>query len=226
MPKELPQPRHRPATLSESHQLPATQAPSNPRSKGRQLPTPTMTKNSAKANQTPNPLSKGRQLPTIERANRLPSVVEYRVGPRNPPKQYQFQKGQSGNPLGAKLRKRSIAPDLKAMLERALRQKVRKREGEKVLTKAAAGIEELVDQFAKGDRQARRDLILIAEKLDIDLTAGQRDALKTSVVRALSQNDQAVIDEYIEHCLAEREAQQQNLQHNSSAAEMTIETKM
>lgn len=225
MPKELPPPRHRLPTLSKRHQLP-TQAASNPRSNGRQLPTTTVAKKSlAKANQPPNPLSKGRQLPATEGANSLPSVVEYRVGPRHPPKQYQFQKGQSGNPLGAKLRKRSIAPDLKAMLERALRQKVRKRNGEKFLTKAAAGIEELVDQFAKGDRQARRDLILIAEKFDIDLTAGQRDALQTSVARALSQNDQALIDEYVEHCLAEREAQQQSLQHNSSDAETTIETK-
>ena len=27
----------------------------------------------------------------------------YRVGPGNPPKEYQYKKGQSGNPLGAKL---------------------------------------------------------------------------------------------------------------------------
>ena len=55
---------------------------------------------------------------------------EYRVGPGRPPKEYQFKPGQSGNPKGAK-RKASLAPDLKAMLERALNEKVKLRRGEK-----------------------------------------------------------------------------------------------
>src|SRR5712691_3437921 len=75
----------------------------------------------------------------------VPSDQEYRVGPGRPPKEYQFQPGQSGNPKGARRTPRSIAPDLKALFERALSGKVTLRQGEqeKIITKAAAGIEQL-----------------------------------------------------------------------------------
>lgn len=148
-----------------------------------------------------------RNLPAIRPSNALAPTNDYRVGPGCPPREYQFKKGQSGNPLGAKIRKRSIVPDLKAMLERALRQKMPKKEGEKVLTKAAAGIQRLVDQFAQGDRNGRRDLIQVADLLGVDLTAGASDALQESVTKALSQNDRDLIKEFFEHLLAEHQAQ-------------------
>ena len=93
-----------------------------------------------------------------------PTDQEYRVGPGRPPKEHQFKPGQSGNPNGARRKPRSIAPDLKALFERALSAKVTLRQGEqeKIITKAAAGIEQLVNQFAKGDRHARRDLLALA----------------------------------------------------------------
>src|ERR1700758_233755 len=79
---------------------------------------------------------------------------EYRVGPGRPPKEFQFKPGQSGNPKGAKRKKPSIALDLKAVFERAFSKTVTLRQGEKeqIVTKFAAGIEQLVNQFAKGDR--------------------------------------------------------------------------
>jgi len=113
---------------------------------------------------------------------------EYRVGPGHPPKEYQFQPGQSGNPKGGHRKPRSIAPDLKDLFERALSGKVTLRQGEqeKIITKAAAGIEQLVNQFAKGDRHARRDLFALAARLGIDVVAGQGSALEQSVAGALS----------------------------------------
>jgi hypothetical protein len=54
-------------------------------------------------------------------------------------------------------------------------------ERDMVLTHAAAGIEQLVTQFAAGDRYARRDLIALAEKLGFDLTAGQHGAIEKEV---------------------------------------------
>ena len=92
-----------------------------------------------------------------------PSDQEYRVGPGRPPREYQFQPGQSGNPKGAARKPKSIAPELGAILERSLNGKVTLRQGEKekIVTKIAAGIEQLVTQFAKGDRHARRDLFLL-----------------------------------------------------------------
>ena len=124
---------------------------------------------------------------------------EYRVGPGRPPKEYQFKPGQSGNPKGARGKPSSIAPDLKNLLERALSGKVTLRQGEqqKIVTKVAAGIEQLVNQFAKGDRHARRDLIHLAEKLGVNLVAGQGDALRHTVAAALSANDAALLDDYV-----------------------------
>jgi Family of unknown function (DUF5681) len=100
-----------------------------------------------------------------------PSDQEYRVGPGRPPKEYQFKPGQSGNPKGARRKPKSIAPDLKALFERALSGKVTLRQGEqeKIITKAAAGIEQMVNQFAKGDRHARRDVLTLAARLGVDL---------------------------------------------------------
>jgi Family of unknown function (DUF5681) len=128
-----------------------------------------------------------------------PSDREYRVGPGRPPKEYRWKPGQSGNPNGARRKPRSIAPDLKALFERALSGKVTLRQGEqeKIITKAAAGIEQLINQFAKGDRHARRDLLDLAARLGVDLVPGQGDALAQSVATALSANDEALLADYV-----------------------------
>jgi Family of unknown function (DUF5681) len=98
-----------------------------------------------------------------------PSDQEYRVGPGRPPKEYRWKPGQSGNPKGAPRKPKSIVPDLLASFEDALNGKVTLRQGEKekIVTKFAAGIEQLVTQFAKGDRHARRDLFLLTDRLGI-----------------------------------------------------------
>ena len=128
-----------------------------------------------------------------------PSDQEYRVGPGRPPKEHQFKPGQSGNPKGARRKPRSIALDLKALFERALSGKVTLRQGEqeKIITKAAAGIEQLVNQFAKGDRHARRDLLALAERFGVDLVAGRGAALEQTVAAALSANDEALLADYV-----------------------------
>jgi hypothetical protein len=59
---------------------------------------------------------------------------------------------------------------------------------------AAAGIEQLVAQFAKGDRHARRDLIALADRLGVDLLAGQHQALQD----AFAANHQAILRNYVE----------------------------
>ena len=128
-----------------------------------------------------------------------PPDQEYRVGPGRPPKEHQFRPGQSGNPKGARRKSRSIELDLKALFERALSAKVTLRQGEqeKIISKAAAGIEQLVNQFAKGDRHARRDLLALAARFGVDLVAGHGDALEQSVAAALSANDEALLADYV-----------------------------
>jgi hypothetical protein len=143
---------------------------------------------------------RGRKRPNAPRSlNPALSDQEYRVGPGRPPKEYQFKPGQSGNPQGARRKPRSVALDIRDLFERALSGKVTLRQGEheKIITKAAAGIEQLVNQFAKGDRHARRDLFALAARLGANLVAGQGDALEQSVAAALSANDQALLDDYV-----------------------------
>lgn len=121
---------------------------------------------------------------------------EYRVGPGRPPRDFQFKPGQSGNPKGAK-RKESLAPDLKVILERALKEQTRLQHGEKevIITKAEAGIRKLVNGFAEGDRHARRDLILLADKLGVDLTAGQ--PIDGALAAAFRATDEAIIADFL-----------------------------
>src|SRR5262245_1934444 len=132
-----------------------------------------------------------------------PPSEEYKGGPGRPPREFQFKPGQSGNPKGAKRKPPPVAPDLKLLLERALNAKVKLKRGEReqIVTKAAAGIEQLVNQFAKGDRHARRDLIALADKLGVDLLAGQRNIIQ----QALALNHQAILDAYVAR-LSEGEA--------------------
>ena len=124
---------------------------------------------------------------------------EYRVGPGRPPREFQFKPGQSGNPKGAKRKPVSIAATLKDQLERALNGKVTLRQGtkEKMVTLAEAGIEQLVNQFAKGDRYARRDLIMLTEKLGVKLAAGQADAILDALAGEVSRNDRSLLRDYV-----------------------------
>lgn len=119
----------------------------------------------------------------------------YIIGYRKPPKKHRFRKGQSGNPSGK--RRNLSAPDLRAQLQSALNKGVTVGSGksQKVITKGAAGIEQLVDQFAKGDRNARRDLILLCEKLKLDLT--NREALEGALDDVLTTQDVAILDYYV-----------------------------
>jgi hypothetical protein len=126
------------------------------------------------------------------------SGEEYRVGPGRPPKEYQFKPGQSGNPKGRRKTK-SVTLDLKALLERALSETVTLRRGEKdrIVTKAAAGIEQLVNQYAKGDRYARRDLIDLANRLGVDLVAGQGKRIEEALQADITANDTELLAKFV-----------------------------
>lgn len=125
--------------------------------------------------------------------------TEYRVGPGRPPKEFQFRAGQSGNPKGAKRKPRSIVPDVKAMLETALHAQVRVREGnkERSSTKLRTGLDQLANQFAKGDRHARRDVFDLAARLGIDLLAGQGLTPEAVDQSTIAENDAAILADYV-----------------------------
>jgi len=119
----------------------------------------------------------------------------YKVGPGYPPKQYTWKKGgPSPYPKGRPKKIPSMKPDLKKALESALNDKVvvTKDKKEVVLTKAAFGIQQLVNQFAKGDRHARRDLFQYAAQLGVDLHA------KDLIAEALGINEEAIVEAYVQ----------------------------
>lgn len=133
--------------------------------------------------------------PSVEETTQS-SDGQYRVGPGHPPLESQFKKGApSPNPKGRPRKNVGIAPDLKKALEEALNKKVKVKKGDTQvsLTKAALGVEQLVNQFAKGDRYARRDLMDMAKELGVDLLAGQKDKIE----EALSPSHQAILNSFI-----------------------------
>jgi hypothetical protein len=58
------------------------------------------------------------------------------------------------------------------------------------MTRVEIGLEQLLNQFAKGDRHARRDLMEYADKLGIDFLAKHRQTLE----QALTPNYQVILD--------------------------------
>ena len=88
-----------------------------------------------------------------------------------------------------------MGPDLKKAFEQALNKKVLVSHGNKkvLMTRLDIGLEQLLNQFAKGDRYARRDVMEIADKLGIDFLAKHRQAVE----EALSPSNQVILDSYV-----------------------------
>ena len=123
-----------------------------------------------------------------------PEENAYKVGPGRPPKEHMWKKGcPSPWPMGRPKKVPSMNPDLKKALEAALNEKVKVKKGDKevVLAKAIVGIQHLVNQFAKGDRHARRDVFQYAELLGVDLQG------KELVAEMLGASDQAIVDAFL-----------------------------
>jgi hypothetical protein len=119
----------------------------------------------------------------------------YDVGYKRPPAAFRFRKGVSGNPEGK--RNRAKVPNLDTHLRVALARPETIRSGKhrKTYTKGKAGIVQLVDQWAKGDRHARRDLILLSKELGVDLI--DRKALQSALDDALSAEDEALLADFV-----------------------------
>jgi Family of unknown function (DUF5681) len=119
---------------------------------------------------------------------------DYKVGPGRPPKETRWKKGApSPNPKGRPRNNAALTPDVKKLFEDALNRKVPlTRNGRQIaLAKLELGFEQLANQFAKGDRHARRDVFTYAAQLGVDFT-GKAQALK----EALAPNYQEILDAY------------------------------
>ena len=120
---------------------------------------------------------------------------EYKVGPGSPPADKRWKKGgPSPNPRGRPRKEQSMLPDVRTAFEQAINKKVSVPRGDKtvLMTRVEIGLEQLLNQFAKGERYARRDLIEYADKLGIDFLAKYKQTLE----QALTPNYQAILDAY------------------------------
>jgi len=124
------------------------------------------------------------------------AAEEYKVGPGRPPANKRWKKGApSPNPRGRPRKEQSMAPDVRKAFEQALNKKVPVPRGDKkvLMTRVEIGIEQLLNQFAKGDRHARRDLMEFADRLGIDFLAKHRQAVE----EALAPTHQEILDAFL-----------------------------
>jgi hypothetical protein len=116
-----------------------------------------------------------------------------KVGPGRPPSDKRWQKGgPSPNPRGRPRKEQSMLLDVRKSFEQAVNKKVLVSRGDRkvLMTRIDIGFEQLLNQFAKGDRHARRGLMEFADKLGIDFLAKHRQTLE----QALTPNYQAILD--------------------------------
>jgi len=87
-----------------------------------------------------------------------------------------------------------MVPDVRKAFEEALQKKVLVSTGDKkvLMSRIKIGLEQLLNQFAKGDRHARSDLIKYAEMLGIDFLAKHRQTIEDGV----TPNYQAILDSF------------------------------
>lgn len=90
---------------------------------------------------------------------------EYDVGYGKPPKQYQFKKGQSGNPRGRPKKNESLAELVAELLDDRIQ--VQTKDGARSMTVREAIARQLLQKAATGDPRLIKmmlDLLAIAEK--------------------------------------------------------------
>ena len=105
---------------------------------------------------------------------------DYEVGYCCPPRDTQFQKGQSGNPKGRPRKKGSIELDLDKVLDQRVR--VQSSGGSKSMDAREAALRMQVAKALKGNIQAAKHVLKQFEKYDA--IAPPRSKIQTGVVIA------------------------------------------
>jgi hypothetical protein len=116
-----------------------------------------------------------------------------KVGPGRPPRDTRWKKGcPSPNPRGRPRKDASLAPDVRKAFEEAISKKVPVKRGEKtvLMNRIEIGFEQLLNQCAKGDRYARKEVMDYADRLGIDFLADHKQGLE----EALTPNYQAILE--------------------------------
>jgi len=138
----------------------------------------------------------GEQRESQSNGSERTAAEEYKVGPGRPPQDKQWKKGgPSPYPRGRPRKEQSMLPDVRTAFEQAVNKKVLVPRGDRkvLMTRVEIGFEQLLNQFAKGDRYARRDLMEYADKLGIDFLAKHRQDIE----EAVTPNHQAILDAFL-----------------------------
>ena len=134
--------------------------------------------------------------PSERQAAEGATAEPHQVGPGHPPRNTRWKKGgPSPNPRGRPRKDRTMLPDVKKVFEQALNKKISVVRGDRqvLMTRLEIGFEQLLNQFAKGDRYARRDLMGYADKLGVDLLAKAGQAIE----QALMPDHQVILDRFV-----------------------------
>jgi hypothetical protein len=140
--------------------------------------------------------TRGEPLESQSNGSESTPTQEYKVGPGRPPPDRRWKKGgPSPNPRGRPRQQQAMLPDVRRAFEQAVNKKVLVPRGDRkvLMTRVEIGLEQLLNQFAKGDRHARRDLMGYADKLGIDFLAKHRQDIE----EAVTPNHQAILDAFL-----------------------------
>jgi len=111
-----------------------------------------------------------------------------KVGPKRPPKKYQFKPGQSGNPRGRPKGTRNLGTDLKDILGR--RVSIREDGKERRISRQEALLLSLYNKALRGDVRAATAIINMLSKL-------APASAEPPESPSLSQNDERILADFL-----------------------------
>ena len=123
--------------------------------------------------------------------------ADYEVGYKKPPKETQFQPGQSGNPNG----RPKGAKNLKTDLAEELQERIALREGgeRQTVSKQRAMLKRLMERALHGDTKAASLIINMVARF-LDQTEDEDHATP------LAETDRAILDAYLARMTANRKS--------------------
>ncbi len=128
---------------------------------------------------------------TIDRENKK----EYEVGYKRPPREYQFKPGQSGNPKGRPKKNKSFVEDIKDEMNELIQ--IQEQGKIKKITKQLALVKRLITDALSGKASASKLLFPVLLSKDFEEKDFEED---------LSQEDQAILEDYIKRSINYEEA--------------------